>query len=452
MPNWNKIIVSGSDAVLNSLYVSGSVGIGTANPTSKLDISGSLRVVGDILQSNDITSYTNPVYTNALINFYGSEQNYNGGGNLAFDLGGLGVIVSSDQNSIVVSGDVLGTLQWDLAALPLSFTTALMQDNVNSIVLSPDQITFPVEFNNSTYDAGVDRTTIYYSTPVAPVYYTSTVDHGTVVLSSSLYLPNLTSQQNTDIISVDGTGKLFKSTLTVPAAGTNGQLQYNYYNTLAATSGLTWEPGSSNFLINRGSQGAYYVMAFPLTIGNVGGGFLGRADNTNLFQMGFNLQARYGGTVGNISGNQFFVYNFQEALSGENQYYWGFNNTGDNYWGPSKDVYSLKAQQPRSGNVPLSILGRSDQTANLFQVSKDGQATGAIMMVSSSGNIGMGTTTPTQKLDVLGSVKISDVLVLPYQDPLPTGKPTGSIATSGSGATFNGLYLYDGTAWIKLSV
>jgi hypothetical protein len=451
MPNWNKIIVSGSDAVLNSLYVSGSVGIGVQSPSYKLDVSGSLRVVGNILQNNDVTSYTNPVYTNALINFYGAEQNYNGGDNLAFDGIGLGAIVSSNQNSIIVTGDALGLLQWNLAALPLSFTTATMQDNVNSISLSSNQITFPIEFNNSTYDSRADQTTIYYSTPVAPTYYISTIDHGTVVLASSLFLPNLSSQYNSNIINVDNTGKLLKST-TLPAAGTNRQLQYNSNNILAATSGLTWEPGPSNYLINRGVQASYYVMEFPLTTGNVGGGFLGKADTKELFQMGFNLQARYGGTTGNISGNQFFMYNFQHLPTGSEQYYWGFNNTGDNYWGSSNTLYSIRVQQPISSNVPLTILGRSNQTANLFEVSKDGQATGAIMMVSSSGNIGMGTTTPTQKLDVLGAVKISDVLVLPYQNPLPTGKPAGSIATSGSGATFNGLYLYNGTAWIKLSV
>jgi hypothetical protein len=146
------------------------------------------------------------------------------------------------------------------------------------------------------------------------------------------------------------------------------------------------------------------------------------------------------------------MYNFQEALGGENKYYWGFNNTGDNYWGPSNSLYSVRVQQPRSGSIPLSITARSNQSTDIFQISKDGQASGSVMSISSNSNVGIGTPSPTQKLDVSGSIKISDVLVLPYQNPLPTGKPTGSIATSGSGATFNGLYLYNGTAWIKLSV
>jgi hypothetical protein len=70
----------------------------------------------------------------------------------------------------------------------------------------------------------------------------------------------------------------------------------------------------------------------------------------------------------------------------------------------------------------------------------------------SNGRVGINKVSPTQALDVSGSVQISDVLVLPYQNPLPSSKPTGSIALSGSGATFVGMFMYNGTSWVKLSV
>ena len=60
--------------------------------------------------------------------------------------------------------------------------------------------------------------------------------------------------------------------------------------------------------------------------------------------------------------------------------------------------------------------------------------------------------TPEMMISASGEVTINTVLTLPYQNPLPSGKPTGSIATSGSGATFVGLFLYNGTSWVKLSV
>jgi len=54
----------------------------------------------------------------------------------------------------------------------------------------------------------------------------------------------------------------------------------------------------------------------------------------------------------------------------------------------------------------------------------------------------------TGGLTVTGSATITDVLTLPFQDPLPSGKPTGSIALSGSGATYAGMFVYDGTNWV----
>ena len=49
-----------------------------------------------------------------------------------------------------------------------------------------------------------------------------------------------------------------------------------------------------------------------------------------------------------------------------------------------------------------------------------------------------------------GSVTIGDILTLPFQSPLPSSKPTGSVALSGSGGTFVGMYVYNGTNWVNV--
>jgi hypothetical protein len=54
------------------------------------------------------------------------------------------------------------------------------------------------------------------------------------------------------------------------------------------------------------------------------------------------------------------------------------------------------------------------------------------------------------QVQVTGSVNISDVLVLPFQSPLPSNKPTGSVAISGSGGTFVGMFVYNGTSWTNV--
>jgi len=58
-------------------------------------------------------------------------------------------------------------------------------------------------------------------------------------------------------------------------------------------------------------------------------------------------------------------------------------------------------------------------------------------------------TTITGSLDVSGSARITNVLTLPYQDPLPSSPATGSIALSGSGATFVGMFVWTG-AWNQI--
>lgn len=63
--------------------------------------------------------------------------------------------------------------------------------------------------------------------------------------------------------------------------------------------------------------------------------------------------------------------------------------------------------------------------------------------------VGINQSLPQYTLDVSGSVGLSDVLVLPPQNPLPSGKPTGSFAVSGSGANCKP-YFYNGTTWTAL--
>ena len=57
--------------------------------------------------------------------------------------------------------------------------------------------------------------------------------------------------------------------------------------------------------------------------------------------------------------------------------------------------------------VPLSIIGTSGQTANIFNVTASGGSTGGLLNVQSNGNIGIGTTNPTQKLSVSGNASFT---------------------------------------------
>ena len=78
-----------------------------------------------------------------------------------------------------------------------------------------------------------------------------------------------------------------------------------------------------------------------------------------------------------------------------------------------------------------------------------GTGTTGISSGSANGRIGINIVNPTQALDVSGSVQISQVLVLPPQNVLPSGVPTGSIAVSGSGVECKP-YFWNGSTWTSL--
>jgi len=204
-------------------------------------------------------------------------------------------------------------------------------------------------------------------------------------------------------LEVSGTAKV-SGNLTTNITTT--QIAYSSSGILSGSANLYWD-NTNNYLVNRG----YYFFEFPLTSGC---GLVGRQQGTSnlLMQMGFNAQAQYGGTLGTVSGNQFFVYNFQEALGGANSYYWGFNNTGDNYWGSSNTAYSVRVQQPRAANIPLAIQGQTSQTGRLLTITTNNAATaGNVMSVFPNGNIGIGQTTDAgYKLDVNGTTRINSIL------------------------------------------
>jgi hypothetical protein len=102
------------------------------------------------------------------------------------------------------------------------------------------------------------------------------------------------------------------------------------------------------------------------------------------------------------------------------------------------------------------VQGRSAKTLSI----RDSADIDVMFFASGSKNVGIGTTTPSYKLDVsgsgnftnnltvTGSATISSILTLIPQDPLPAGSPTGSFAVSSSVPPKP--YFYDGTVWNAL--
>lgn len=370
----------------NAIVISGgSVGIGTSSPTYKLDVVGNSRFTYSSNNPTLTLSGNNTGYSNILL------ENSNSGNTSGFvirflnDLGGSNYVGQIAANSTT---HTQGSNRFIIESIYSGSSLELGSRGSN------------VDINTVSPGSGNTRLRVF--------------NNGNVAIGTN---PSDDGYK----LDVSGTSR-FTGNLTTNITDT--QIPYSSNGILTGSNKLYWD-NTNSYLVNKG----YYFLEYPLSSG---GGLVSRDQGTSnlLMQMGFNAQGQYGGTLGSTSGSQFFVYNFQEALGGVNNYYWGFNNTGDNFWGSSNTKYSVRIQQPRTGSVPLSIQGQVAQSANLLTITTTSASTvGDVMTVFPSGNIGIGQTTDaTYKLDVNGTARImSGLTVSAVTDPVKfIGVQTGS--------------------------
>jgi hypothetical protein len=147
MPNWKKVIVSGSDAALNSLNVTSLLSVtGSSNLTGSLDISGSASILGN---TGTTTFYTN---ADTLI-FTGS----------VFISGSI--IQTGSLNITSITSSLFGTSSWSENSISSSYAiTASYALNggggggVFSYHQTSSAVTWSVSHNLNTY------------TPIVQVY------------------------------------------------------------------------------------------------------------------------------------------------------------------------------------------------------------------------------------------------------------------------------------------
>ena len=121
------------------------------------------------------------------------------------------------------------------------------------------------------------------------------------------------------------------------------------------------------------------------------------------------------------------------------------------------DVYTADEFTARFGSYTANNTHALKTAGGIFASGSSSTSTGIdyFFKVSGSGasgamNINNVLYVSGSSVQVSGSTTISDVLVLPFQSPLPANKPIGSVAISGSGGTFVGMFVYNGTSWINV--
>lgn len=164
---------------------------------------------------------------------------------------------------------------------------------------------------------------------------------------------------------------------------------------------MLFDPASQLFVMGNNTGNPQIIFDYPLATG--GSDFTARASGSQQLSFGFNNQAIYGGASQTAGGRLMYFY---DRVAGA--YRGGFNGSGDWYWGPSPTNYAFKVEQPGSSLANFTI--------------------------KAGGNVGVGTTNPSQKLEVAGSLKLSgagSALIFPDGTTMTT-------ATTGGGGPMSG--------------
>jgi hypothetical protein len=222
-----------------------------------------------------------------------------------------------------------------------------------------------------------------------------------------------------------------------------GQLATNAYysNFFGLYAGISATNANySNFLGSQAGQSATNANNSNF-LGQLAGYLATNANSSNFlgYYAGYQAtNANYSNILGYFAGYSAVSASYS-TLIGYQAGYNAISSIGSNNIIIGTNI-TLAAQQKDSinlGGIIFATGSYSTTSGNPFS----GSVSGA--------KVGIGTSTPSYTLDVSGSTRINDILILEPRTTTPTGQPTGSFIVSGSGANCKP-YFYNGTTWTPL--
>lgn len=209
----------------------------------------------------------------------------------------------------------------------------------------------------------------------------------------------------------------------------------NFTNTLTVTGSITVVTGSSSVMGTKQYE--------PLTVERSGDLKMGVYTTvTNFASGGAALALGYS----SVTASSTYYPGFEMQMVGnvtQSQNRLRFNSLERNSAGLVLGSYNDILTVYDNGRVVLNAsLSGTKTGGNGSQLILGASSSAYTFDVTGSGNF-------RGALTVTSSVTINDVLVLPPVDPLPTGRPTGSFAVSGSDVNCKP-YFYNGATWTAL--
>jgi len=326
-------------------YNGGNVGIGTAAPSQKLDVSGNIN-----LNTNG---------TSALFSTY-KGANSDG---LNIWIGGGG------QNSVGAIGTTYkGSSNSAIGASALQSNTTGYQ---NSAIGLNALYANTTGYQNSAIGASAlyANTTGYYNSAMGEsALYSNTTGYYNSAMGESALYSNTTGYNNSAI----GMSTLYSNTT-------------GYYNSAIGRSALYYNTtGTFNSAI--GMNAGRYLLD----------GAAANATGTNSLFLGYDTRANADGQTNQI------VVGSSAIGKGSNTAVWGNTSILNHYFTGNVNVTGNIGIGTTSPSAKLDIYGTSSApTTDLFGVSSSSNA--RLFTINSAGNVGIGTTTPSSLLTVAGN-------------------------------------------------
>ena len=419
-----------------SAYFTGNVGIGTTSPSEKLDVAGQY---GNTTLSGHVLGFTRAAGNYLWAKASGGDLRFTVNGN---PIGSASMIISS-------SGNVgIGTTT-PLELLHLESTEPLLRfDDTNSglhYIVGQDGDGFKFTMNNSTYGkytfdskVGIGTTSPSEKLDVA----------GNITLSGQILAPDGTAA-NPSITFVNEAGTpntgIFRSSENVIGVSSGG-LDYLFQGNVFKRN-----TGGGVYINSQGTTAASPMYSFESYTGN--GMFRPIGVNELAFSTASNERLRINSSgnvgIGTTSPAEKLEVIGKILIKGDQSYTYGSeiysNNMESSFYNKvqsqSSAILSIigdgtfKSRNVYAGanigsfgngqNVTIGAFAYGNVKYmtghNSYNHTFKGAYSNDLMTILGSGNVGIGTTSPSEKLDVEGNIKLSNSSQLMWRNAADNG-------------------------------